>query len=552
MNKGSERLFEALSGIDPQKIDAAAPTGKEIIHWKRWGALAAALALAVGVGGCVLLRLGGIGFGPGSAAGGSGHDNGGSVFMSYAGPVFPLTVLEGGEGLTARRDIVMDFSPWMPVWWSNEQETASRTELTEEERQAVLRQYDEWYPKGGRFLKSTDLLVTDGYTLTNLTEEDKTVRVLYPFVSSLLDLSERIPSLAADGAALNTALHAGGYSGGFQPGAGSQSEGLLNLERLNSWEGYKTLLSDGSYLDAALGEFPDLSNTPVIVYRFTGYYGPEPDEKAGRPNPTIRAGFDLDYEKTTVLSYGFHGMSRDTEKGHMIQCFSIPQPYNPWYGEPYYLFVIGEDIQNLTTGGYVTGGADADTEKLDGCGVDVKRYEMDLESALREVVELMYGADSRFEELGNGAGRPDFELYFGLMKEFLCSCGPLSPSGVERYDAGWLGEMDFANVDRVFYLEAQVHIPAGGSVKIAASMTKPASYDFHCAGTENRNIYGYDMVTRLGTNLDFTAQTAAALNTEGIEIIRQNYGFDWENGVNKVDLDQSVEHYYLEVRRVAS
>ena len=106
-------------------------------------------------------------------------------------------------------------------------------------------------------------------------------------------------------------------------------------------------------------------------------------------------------------------------------------------------------------------------------------------------------------------------------------------------------------MDRVFYLEAQVAIPAGGSVTVEARLVKPPSYDFYCAHTENRGVCGYDMTTRLGSNLEFTAQTAAAVNTQAVEIVRQNYGFDWDNGVNAVALDLGVEHYYLEVRRAA-
>lgn len=83
-----------------------------------------------------------------------------------------------------------------------------------------------------------------------------------------------------------------------------------------------------------------------------------------------------------------------------------------------------------------------------------------------------------------------------------------------------------------------------------ASFLKEASYDFYCSGSKNQGVYGYDLVTKLGTNLDFTAQTARSVNTEDVEIVRQNFGFDWENGVNTVTLDPSVEHYYLEVRRI--
>ena len=82
-------------------------------------------------------------------------------------------------------------------------------------------------------------------------------------------------------------------------------------------------------------------------------------------------------------------------------------------------------------------------------------------------------------------------------------------------------------------------------------MTKEASIDFACANTEHRGICGYDLVTELGSNLACTAQTATLADRGFIEIVRQNFGFDLENGVNTVTLDQAQEHYYLEVRRAA-
>ena len=105
-------------------------------------------------------------------------------------------------------------------------------------------------------------------------------------------------------------------------------------------------------------------------------------------------------------------------------------------------------------------------------------------------------------------------------------------------------------IDRVCWLEAEVTIPAGGRVTLAAAMTKEASYDYYCAHTENQGIKGYDLVTRLGSNLTCTAQTATLEDRGLIEIVRQNFGFDLENGVNTVDLDPAEEHYYLEVRRI--
>ena len=119
---------------------------------------------------------------------------------------------------------------------------------------------------------------------------------------------------------------------------------------------------------------------------------------------------------------------------------------------------------------------------------------------------------------------------------------------MERYLTGWLTDMDVTIVDRVFYLEAEVDIPAGGSVRLLAEMAKDGSYDFYCAHTENQGVYGYDMVTQLGSNLACTKQTAVLEDRGQVEIIRQNFGFDLASGINRVTLDPKQEHYYLEVK----
>ena len=85
---------------------------------------------------------------------------------------------------------------------------------------------------------------------------------------------------------------------------------------------------------------------------------------------------------------------------------------------------------------------------------------------------------------------------------------------------------------------------------LSAQMTKPASFDHYCAHTENQGVNGYDLVTRLGSTLTFTGQTAALLDRGQIEIVRQNFGFDLEAGVKTVELDMDTEHYYLEVKRL--
>ena len=120
----------------------------------------------------------------------------------------------------------------------------------------------------------------------------------------------------------------------------------------------------------------------------------------------------------------------------------------------------------------------------------------------------------------------------------------------ERYEFGMLEDIinETAYHNRILYLSFEVTVPAGGSVEAGIRQFKPASFDFHCSGSENVGVDGYDMVTMLGSNLAFTGQTASVSNYEAIEIVRQNFGFDLAAGVTEVALDLEEPHYYLEVR----
>jgi len=554
VSQKSERLFQALTDISERTIDEAAqPVAvQKTIRWKRWTALAAAMALVIGLGGYLLPRMGGSSA-PGAGAGGSGT-SGASTFMSYAGPVFPLTLAEETDAIEATRNVTLDFQPWVKTWQSNEEEAASRTDLSAEERQDVLNTYNEWFPEGGRWESSTDIQVTDTYLMTNYTPQEQNVTVLYPFTGSLYGDGASIPTLMLDGEELDTSLHIGDYVGGFQGAWGEvyqqtgENPGTLNLKQPDSWEDYRDALDSGAYMEYARSADVDLSNIPVVVYKFTDPWGPAEDDKKGVPNPSVRVTFELDYDKTTVLSYGFHSGSYDPENGTMGRGFSIPQEWQPDYGEPYYLIVVGEDVKNMSHQIHVTGGWD-DDPTAEG-GVTITRFETDLTSALHEAAWPMYESyRERVEE--SGCLDVDYETWFELLCRYLTAYGPLAGEGAERYDGGMLESLDFENVERVFYLEAEVAVPSDKPISLTASMAKAASFDFHCANTENRGISGYDMVTELGSNLACKEQTATLLDHGQIKIIRQNFGFDLENGMNTVSLDPAVEHYYLEVKRAA-
>ena len=546
----SDELLDAIGEARDEYVqDVRNAKVKKIPGWAKWtSAIAACLVLTIGVS----LFFGGMGGNAG--AGGSGHEDG-STFMSYAGPVFPLTLREENAAISAERTVTMDFEPWVPVWISNEEEAASRTNLTEEEKQDVIDTYNEWYPEGGRYQSSGKILVSDTYTLTNSSSEDQTISILYPFASSLNGLSENRPTITINEEAINTELHAGSYAGTFQGAWENWAEthenpGSLNLQYIESWEGYETLLSDGSYLERALGDYPDLSHIPVIVYKFTDAWGPAEDDDAGIPNPSMRIMFEMDYDKTNVLSYGFHSGSNDRENGIMGRGFSIREEGERWYGNPYYLIVIGDDVQNMTSQGYVTGGWDTKNEVESG--VTITRTESNLESALREAASFYYGEMTDVQNYVETDPEYGFEMYYGLLKEHLLAYGVLSEKEIDRYASGWIEELDIVGVDRVFWLEAEITIPAGESVTLTAAFEKEPSFDFTCADTANKGISGYDMVTALGSNLIFTQQTACLEDRGQIEIVRQNFGFDLENGIKEVKLDLTVPHYYLEVKGINS
>ena len=557
MSERSERLLAQLSEIRAEFVDEAdedvsGRVGKRPA-WQRGAAMAAGLAIvlfAAGVftGVIPVLRIGG-------NAGGAGVNpsgNGPTTFMSYAGPVFPLTLREKNDSITARRDITLDFLPWTPEWWTKEGMTATDYTNMPVEYQALLEDYDRWFPNGGYYRTLTDILVTDSYTLTNTAGEAQKVSVLYPFSGSLYNLQQVIPVLFADGSQLDTALYAGVNSGGnveFLNNAltGGPEPGGASLKYPDNWEDYREALTDGRYQRNALGGPPDLSGVSVTVYEFTDPWGEEADYKAGRPNPTIRAEYDIDVDRTVVLSYGFHGGSYNWDTGHMKREYSIPQSGASWYGKTCYLIAVGEDLRNLTTQGYATGGSD--TRKTIEAGVTVRRYETDLETILRTTARTIYQdwqandieTQARLDAVG-------FEMYFNMFKGWLLSDGPLSGGGAGRSHTGSLEDNDVFFTDRVFYLEAEVTVPAGGSVTLSATMCREGSFDYYCTRTKNQGVYGYDLVTKLGSNLACTGQRAAIEDRGLIEIVRQNFGFDLKNGVKTVELDPAQEHYYLEVR----
>ena len=98
---------------------------------------------------------------------------------------------------------------------------------------------------------------------------------------------------------------------------------------------------------------------------------------------------------------------------------------------------------------------------------------------------------------------------------------------------------------RIMYLVFPVELKAGQSITVEASYIQEPSLDI--SGPKHYRE-GYELATKLGSDLHFTDLTSSLSNTDIIELGEQNFGFDLEKGITDITLDLQVDCYYLEVR----
>lgn len=523
----AERLFRVLGLVDPALVEEAAAIPRRRTAWKRWAAMSACLTLVLvlSFGWLATGGLRGYGSSSGSDSGGAGApaDTGGTAdpgegssgageeeisFLSYAGPVMPLTTVEDPAGLTAEREITWGFAQGA-------------------------------YPDGEP--RQWGAEVTDAYVLRNPTGEDVTLTALYPFIGSFSELAQIRPAVTVDGEATETLLYAGPYAGGFESTYGAENPDTMNLSSPGSWTGYRDLLESGAYQKQALGKYPVL-DTPVTVYEFSDFAAPHEQYRAA----TQAISFDIDPEETAVFTYGINGMEWD---GNFRRySYFVPDGVRG-ESEQKLLMVLGKDIGEFTLQGYQDGGCDRG-EEIDGVSCTVTRSETTLDAVLDRLCR--YYAEEQSARSGQESpldGIP-FALYRGAVAELLTQYGGLSGAPMDRYADGRLDDLlqETVSHERVLYLAFPVTVPAGDSVRLECRLWKEPSYHFGGSGSGNEGLQGYDLVTRLGSTLMFTRQSAALAHWENVELTGQNFGFDPEKGVTHLELNPEREHYYLELR----
>ena len=513
-------LYNGITGIDENIIEEAQSfsMGKNVKFRMKWFAFAACMCLAV-LGVYSVTQLGLF-----DRMGSNSEQNRGGegiTYMSYAGPVFPLSALNGGDTLMAVRNINFDFSPYAPFTKSFEMN-------------GEIHEYESY---------ASQSIVTDRYVLTNPDREEQAVTLIYPFAASLADDIDLLPTVTVDGRTVQAALHVGPSSGGYKGAYHVEADVTqsLNPAELTSWEEYRALL-DRDYQTRAFDALPELTQ-PVVVYEISDMYG---ERSAEATAPTLSMAFTIDYEKTSILTFGFNGCTTDRTTGYCARDLFIPPKDSVYYGDAY-LIVLGDDIGDYTLEAYVNGACE---KEMKNAGGTVTRYETTLGEILATAAKqyLNQYRTVNDDEDASILSRISEEVFTGLAAELMCNSGTLSHTPAMRYDTGFLEDIfsDNLYLKRVSYLSFDVILPSDSSVEVEAEMVKEASMDFIGAG---RGRNGYDMVTKLGSSLNFTGQSASVSNMEDLEILSQNFGFDLENGITEVELNPTQEHYYLEVRK---
>lgn len=524
----AERLFRALGLVDPALVEEAlVPRRRAVSSWKRWGAMAACLALVCALGwGVGSGMLGGYG---GGMSGSSGGDSGGGApsgaagasggelpapsdrdYLWYCGPVLPLTTAEDPAGLTAERTVTWAMDP-----------EGLRSERPRDQRRGTE--------------------VTDDYILRNTTEKDITVTALYPVAGCLGDLGQLAPEVTVDGAAAETAVRPGPVSGGYENAAGiNKPYFTADLSTLDRWEEYKVLLESGLYQEWALAELPAL-DTPVTVYEFSDFAAPHDRY----PAATQSVAFDVRGEETRIFTYGVEGLERSGD--FRRYSFFVPREDTPPRRELKLLIVLGEDIGSYTLEGYQDGGCHPG-EELDGVSCTVTRSEATLDAVLDRICRHAYDYDLHESSVWDRDGVP-FQRFRDEFARLLTQYSLAPGTARDLCPEGRLDDLVWEcwGRNRVLYTAFSVTVPAGGSAEVRCTFwrfpsSSPGEFDPERAG-----LQGYDLATRLGSALDFTAQRAALGNTEGFTLAEQNFGFDPEGSVTEVDLDLNQEYYYMDI-----
>ena len=411
--------------------------------------------------------------------------SGSGDFQSYRGPVLPMTSLNGAEGVDVDRNVDFDFAPYRD---SNDYSTLG---------------------KGAAG-------ITDTYILTNTTGETKTLELVYGFQGQFIDHPEEFPAITVDGRTIQPDLY---------PSADAE-ELVWNAQ---NFDRYSQVLEENDFLSTSLQPSEEL-DIPVIAYHFTdlAYEG---DEVAGFPMLTLR--FSLD-ENTTVWTMIVDEFSTE-QNGKQRMMFRIDRA-EAW------VFTVGGTLIDPEFGGNKDYNV-TDTSAIDNISYKLETYETTLNDAIQYFAQSYdFWAIEGQNTYPNAGGLTPELLVDGTIKR-IHSMGQQNSS-----EKIMLIESLFHKVvtePRMMYLVFPVELESGQSATVEATYIQEPSLDI--SGPKHYRE-GYELATKLGSDLHFANLSSSLSNTALIELGKQNFGFDLEKGITEVILDLQVDRYYLEVK----
>ena len=471
------------------------------------------------------------------------NPSGGGGFLMMRGynpPVMPLTAEGDTSGITAERELTFD--------------------LTDTKIYADLN--DAW--KMGEYgrMSTVDevgiIEVNDSYTLTNTTDGDKTISLMYPFESGL-DFLEgdpfastdyigtKIPTVTIDGKAAKTGLVAGDFSGYFSSAAYPAGDDKSNLNEFYSYENFIDLLADGSYLKEAL-EAPKTIGEKVVVYRIHDYGTTLERSQPLRDTLSVAVSYKVD-DNVRVTTQGFNGSQQ--KDGSRMDFFSLP--YKDVDGEDLgdrFIVVRGGDIEDVKLQGYIRIPdlfGDEEGEESSEIYGEIERTEKtaddDLLKQFITAISTNVNLRGAYASYKNGVLTDDV-IYSAILK-YMCKYGEYSDKPIERYDWGRMESQisDAVLCERIMYATFDVTIPAGGSLTVNVKHRRYA--DMNELDEDGHADYGLYMYTTLGSTLDISSQSVDVIGLPDVDITDGNIGTNVKDGKIHTDIDSKEKIYYL-------
>jgi len=358
------------------------------------------------------------------------------------------------------------------------------------------------------FSRAMMAAVTDRYEVTNETDTAQTVTLLYPFAGRFTSPAEVIPTLTINGDPLQTELTAGDYAAFFQNTDGRVAktpEEMWNLGGCQYASDYGEYLQNEAYLLGALEE-PMLPQDPIVIYTAEP---PEAAATTGDFSCTVPEG-------VTIWAYGYRSVSGEGDR-HTYAFMKLN-------GYPSELVVLGGDVSEIDT------------------ALPYTRSETTLGAYLPTLTAYPIRYQTGYERIADCTGDA---LKIRTAARWLAAYGPFGTTPAIRYHMITDIFEDLWNADRIFFLTAEITVPAGETVTVEAAMRKEASFEYGTTAEQ------YELYLWEPRGLTLSAQL---LNLEGIEDLtitsRETVTIPLDFGrTTDIDLQTGQDSIWLKIQR---